>query len=306
MKTLAIFTILLLLPVLSFAGGLELERSKANANYAARRAATTAQRNVPAGLLRTVEDITTLANVKWYQSLQRTCETDVAYYGQSDATAGMMGGASQVLGKGLLKGMPALPSTPTMLRYDYAKAMSGLADRDKINGLCSQSIPGSQYNFFSKTGEITYGSTKLSVENGKVWSFSSRGKVLVTGTTTNKFNPVEWIVSVQDLNGGVMGQKVEFRFNLVTKQWVVNDANLSITASRKSGTGRSWEYAEISQSDDPARETKSDGVDLSANIVMEKISRYYNQGLINNYSLLEFASALITSPQLREKVIASP
>lgn len=302
MKTLAIVTLILIFPVLSFGGALDLERSKANANYAARRAATTEQRNVPAGLLRTVEDIITLANVKWYQQLQRTCETDVAYYGQSDATAGMMGGASQVLGKGLLKGMPQMPSTPTTMRYGYEHARSGLADRDKINGLCSQSIPGSQYNFFSKTGEISYGSTKLSIEDGKVWSFSSRGKVLITGTTTNKYNPVEWVVLVQDLTG-TMGQRVEFRFNLVTKSWVVNDATLSITASQKSGTGRNWEYQEISQSDDPVRETKSDGVDLSSNIIMEKITRYYSERLINNYGLIEFTTALLTSPQLRAAVV---
>lgn len=302
MKTLTMFTILFLLPVLSFGGGLDLERSKANANYAARRVATSAQKNIPAGLLRTAEDISTLANVQWYQDLQRSCETDVAYFVNSDPQQQMMAGADKVMGK-ILPGMPGgMPSTPTMMRYDYQKALSGLADRDKINGLCSQNIPGSQYNFFSKTGEITYGSLKLSVENGRVWSFASRGKVSITGTTTNKYNPVEWIVLVQDLSG-MMGQKVEFRFNTVTKAWMINDATMSITASKKNGTSRSFEYAEMSQSDDPGRETKSDGMDLSANIVMEKISQYYSRGLINNYSLIEFASALITSPQLREKVI---
>jgi len=82
----------------------------------------------------------------------------------------------------------------------------------------------------------------------------------------------------------------------------INDAALSTTASRKSGENQSWDYLQV-RSDDPAKLSRNNGTDFSTNMLMEKITSYYKEKLIGGFSLIEFATALVANPTLREKVV---
>jgi hypothetical protein len=309
--TMLILAAVSLSAISAFAGGLDVEKASADQNYQIREERSRQQQasldNVPDGIKRTVEDLLGLTNQRWYREVQNNCETQVVYYVQSDVPlqAGMDQAGGLFGSAGIKMGSNPNQGGKVTHAYGYKEALSGKADRDKVNGLCSQSIPGSQYNFFSKTGEISYGSLKLSVQAGQIFSFSSRTSVNISGTVSDRARPTDWYVTVQDQAGQPGGLKVEFRFNLETGQWSINDASLSTSVSRRDGDGKSWDRTAVGkQYKDPPKESRSEGTDYSRNMLMSKVADYYREKLIGGFSLFEFATALVNSPELREKVVS--